>query len=61
MSKNQIVGFIIFNIGLVLTGIFTGLLAYKYKIDILDLIPTFGSMLLMVSGLLILSFLKKKS
>jgi hypothetical protein len=60
MSKNQITGFIIFNIGLILSGVFIGRVAYKYDIDVLDLLPVFASLLVMVGGLLILSLLKSR-
>ncbi|MBS4025673.1 MAG: hypothetical protein KGZ96_08370 [Clostridia bacterium] len=58
MSKNQIMGFIIFNIGLIVSGVFIGKVALKYDIDIMDLLPVFASLLVMVGGLLILSILK---
>ena len=58
MWKNQITGFIIFNIGLILSAILIGRLAFKYDIDIIELIPVFASMLIMVGGLLILALAK---
>lgn len=60
MSKNQVMGFIIFNIGLILSAVFIGRVAYKYDIDILELLPVFGSLLIMVGGLLVLSFMRDK-
>jgi hypothetical protein len=53
-------GFIIFNIGLIFSGVFIGKVALKYDIDIMDLLPVFASLLIMVGGLLVLSFLKDR-
>ncbi|MGF7186794.1 membrane protein DedA with SNARE-associated domain [Desulfitispora alkaliphila] len=56
MSKYQIIGFIVFNIGLIFTGVFLGQLAFRYEIEILHLLPLIGSLLIMLMGLITIAF-----
>lgn len=56
MSKYQIIGFLVFNIGLILSGYFIWQLAVNYEIDVFHLLPLIFAMLIIIMGLMGIAF-----